>query len=865
MHERIRDSLLGVWGRTVAARPGVTLAIALFITVGAVVLTQQHLEFRSDRSDLIDPGLSWNRRYALYKDRFERWDDLIVCLEGPPGDVAVDALGRAIAQELVSDPRIRAADAGFEVQETGPRLFAAAPEPMFSEALDGLARGRLLTAAPNAASMVALLTGAGEEGPPGDPGSLAAALDPILTALEGGEPDFSRLRPDQPRWLPLVSAAGSGRIRFVYVQLATQSGGVDDLSRDLAWVRQTIRDAVARSGRTDVEFGVTGIPAIEADETAQSIRDSTIASILAFSLITLLMVAVFRGVVVPLLAATALLVGMAWSFGWLVVAVGHLQLLSVVFSVILLGLGVDFALHLVSRLELVQDEHADLPSATARVFRGIGPGMLTGAITTAAAFGATALTQFKGMAEMGIIAGGGIVLCLIAVLSVFPATLAATRRWKSIVRHRPGGERARFAYGRLDVVDFHPRAMLLVGALAVLLLGLPGLRTRYDPNVLNLHPPGIESVEWERRIVEEDAQSVWAALVQTTPEQAPALADRFRALPSVSGVGGMGLLLPPDRDERAARIAATRATPLPAIALRDDFAALRGVLTTLRDTLPPDDATSGLGPRIDAALATAHALPPDEQTRRMTHLRAAFDQWRHALGSWVEVALAPVPLGADDLPPALRAQWSDGDTWLLQIFPRVDPAGRSILHPARLGAFVEELRGVDERVLGPPVQIYESSELIKREYTKAAVYAIAAIFILLLLDFRSLADTLSAMLPVTIGFIGCFGLMGLFDVPLNFANIIVMPLIFGIGVDAGVHVVHRWRSEPYGRPAGLSGGTGRGITLTMISTMIGFGSMLLAEHRGIRSLGFVMLAGLSVCLVACYTLLPAVLRLRTTR
>ena len=167
-------------------------------------------------------------------------------------------------------------------------------------------------------------------------------------------------------------------------------------------------------------------------------------------------------------------------------------------------------------------------------------------------------------------------------------------------------------------------------------------------------------------------------------------------------------------------------------------------------------------------------------------------------------------------------------------------------------------------MLGPPIQIHESSELIQREYVKAAVFAVIAILVLLLLDFRSLADTLCAMVPVTIGFLDAFGLMGLFGVPLNFANIIVMPLIFGIGVDAGVHVVHRWRAEPYGRPAGLSGGTGRGVTLTMASTMIGFGCMLLAEHRGIRSLGFVMLAGLSVTLLACYTVLPALLRLRTT-
>jgi predicted RND superfamily exporter protein len=102
-------------------------------------------------------------------------------------------------------------------------------------------------------------------------------------------------------------------------------------------------------------------------------------------------------------------------------------------------------------------------------------------------------------------------------------------------------------------------------------------------------------------------------------------------------------------------------------------------------------------------------------------------------------------------------------------------------------------------------------------------------------------------------------------VPLNFANIIVLPLIFGIGVDAGVHIVHRWRAEPQGHPAGLSGGTGRGVTLTMLTTIIGFASMLLAQHRGIRSLGFVMVAGLIVTLLACYVALPPLLRLREHR
>jgi hypothetical protein len=340
----------------------------------------------------------------------------------------------------------------------------------------------------------------------------------------------------------------------------------------------------------------------------------------------------------------------------------------------------------------------------------------------------------------------------------------------------------------------------------------------------------------------------------------------------------MGLLYPPDRDLRAARIAAMASQTVAPITANPTAAALEGQLTALRTGLrrqsdltepPESEAMTAIADRIGEAINAGHQLGPAERETMMDALHAAFLDARTSLRDWLDEALAPIPLAPSDLPAFLREQWAPNDEqWLLRIFPAADPEERSILHPDRLGPFIESLRSVlpngtgNNIVLGPPVQILESSLLIQRAYTKAAAYAVFAILIVLLIDFRSLADALCSMLPVSIGFIGVFGMLGLTGLPLNFANIIVMPLIFGIGVDAGVHMVHRWRQEPFGRPAGLSGATGRGITLTMLTTMIGFGCMLLAQHRGIRSLGFVMIVGLSVTLAACYLVLPAVLRLR---
>jgi hopanoid biosynthesis associated RND transporter like protein HpnN len=876
MHERIRDKLLAAWGKSVASHPIITLAVCFVLAAVSITATALRLEFQADRSKLIDPDKPWNLLYTTYKQNFPRNGDVIVVLDGAPGDRTVDELARTVAAGLEDSEHIERADAGFEVADAGAKFFRIGSRDQFEQVLENLQGARELAAAENANAALGLLL-AGLNTNQGDPGALDRLeqfLEPYVATAQGRAPSFEFLSPQTSRWQPLASNDGSGRLRYVSVHLEDEAQGVNRMAATIKWVRQRVGEVVSGSELQGVTWGVTGIPTIESDETSQAIHDSTVASLLAIVLITLVMFVAFRGLTVPLLAAISLLIGMAWSFGWLIVSVGHLQLLSVVFSVILLGMGIDFALLFVSRLELVQDEHRRLSSATARVYRRMGPGMLTGAVTTAAAFGATALTDFKGMAEMGIIAAGGILLCLIAVLSAFPALLALTGRWKRIVRHRPGGEGAHFAFGRLDFVDMRPVTTLVVAGVIVACLVVLASRVKYDPDIMRLQSPGVESVQWEQRIVDADARSVWSAVVLTTPQRAADLTERLRRAEGVSEVGGMGMFFPADCTEREAMIAEVRDRPVeprqaePGMAsVLTQLAAVRAGLQLRGRGAPADiqPRLTAIGDRIADAFRAAGRMSPPQAEQAWTALNDGFIEARDALGDWTDRALAPGPPTDKDLPDLLKEMWvGEDDSWLLQVYPEADE--QSILSPQRLQPFVTSVRGalagtgVD--VLGAPVQILESSELIKREYIKAAVYAIAAILVLLCLDFRRLADALCAMLPVAVGYTGAFGLMGLLGVTLNFANIIVLPIIFGIGVNAGVQVVHRWRQEPMGLPKGLSGATGRGITLTMMTTMIGFGCLLIAEHRGIKSLGFVMVIGLGVTLLACYTILPAVLRLR---
>lgn len=885
MHERLRDEFLGWLGRAVIARRWAVLLAAAALLALSVTLAATRLEMQTDRSFLVDPDLHWNAAYLAYKDEFPRWGDVIVAIDrgerrsgltAPEFDRAA-MFAQSLARRLEHEPEIESVLSGYEFQPRHARLMLSLPDGTYERALAEFESSRLVLESP---SIVDLLgrTLRGLASAAAAPESATGSLDGLarlLRAIDAAMSDPSRRILDGAGgWRPLES--DSGRYLLLSVALRRGVGSVSGLEEGVAAVRRLIAEMQGTRLFHGIEAGVTGIGAIENDETTQSIADSTFTSILAFGLIALLLVIVYRGVVVPLCAAATLLVAIGWSFGWATLAVGHLQVLSVVFTVILLGLGIDFAIHVTARLELAREEHEGLGDVLRRVYRAIGPGLITGAVTTAASFAVMTLTDFRGVAEMGLIAAGGILLCLVAMLCVYPALLSLRGDWRKSVRHRRGGEDAHFAHGRLDFVDRRPRTIIALGALLIAAAIPAALRTRYDPNLLNLHPPGVESVVWEKRLMDDSRQSAWIGLsiVESLDE-----AERFTAAflerrEEIAGVGGAGALFHPQREARRAALAAKLPREIPASEegraadaidlLRQLQAGLAAAGGDLKS------APGGVGePRREAlaevASACEHLVQRLESPESASLWSSVSASWRRDRAAVIEAwrALAdPRPPAIADLPEPLRTLNVSADGRLLL---RLQPAGEggSVLDPHRLRAFVAAMRAVDANVLGPAVQIYESTALIARAYTIATSLAVAAILLILLVDFRSLADSLLALLPVSAGFVGLFAVMGLAGLPLNFANIIVMPFIFGIGVDAGVHIVHRWREDPTGVPRGLSGGTGRGILLTTLTTVMGFASMALAQHRGIRGLGITMVIGLTITLIVCYTMLPAILRLRT--
>ncbi len=870
--------MLTAWANTVTRRPVTVILACALIAAASIWVTLTSLQFKSDRSELVDASLPWQHRYARYRAQFPRWDDAVVVIDRgqtPESRAQADAFIDELERLVIDDPRLPYVTAGVDRADAPPGLILTEPADRVKAIVDDLLRAGPVLSAPS----LDVLLGLSELG--GD--ALSAEQRQGLTGLLGRVAEAAEHNRSAGSVLGMESADGKARFvsrtgrlatMLVSLQEVQSEGTLDDetgvntKSRAIAALRGHIKTLRARPEFAGVEAGVTGVSVQESDETGQSLRDAGRASALSLVLITILMLLAYRGWMVPVFAVASLLVGMAWSFGWATLTVGHLQLLSVTFASLLLGLGIDVAIHLIARLELVHPDHDHLAPAIAQAFRGVGPGILTSSATVAAAAGAMALTRFAGVAEMGLIAAGGILLCTISIMCMFPALLMLMPKPEQRLRTHEGGESRPFM-GRLGVAFHrHPRLVLLasiatLGGAAWLATGV-----RYDTDLQKLLPTGTESVVWQHRLEDDDAKSVWHAVIPArNEEEARVLTERLRALDVVDDVGGAGMLFLPESELAAKRAELSRlpdVSSLPAASAGDG--SNRAVAIADRVKRIATGLAARWGQR-DEALACAAGRIAALQPQALTAPVLAYEADRAGLLERLAALRSAKPVGPDSLPRALRSLMVGKDgSLLLRVYPTEDASRESVLSRKRLDAFASAVLAAAPMATGSVIQIYESTRLITNAYVEAGLWALAAIVVLLLLDFgltrRGILDTLCALLPVFGGAILMLAIMRLNGVELNFANMIVMPLLVGIGVGCGVHAVRRWRLQPSDEPLGLAGGSGRAITLTTLTTVIGFAAMMSAQHRGIRSLGFVMSIGLVMVWAVTILVLPSVFQFR---
>ncbi|WP_179138094.1 MMPL family transporter [Candidatus Entotheonella palauensis] len=662
------------------------------------------------------------------------------------------------------------------------------------------------------------------------------------------------------------------RFFFLLVDNRTQGGSFVKHNAAIRALRAHI--AAVRRDFPDVQAGVTGGDALNNDEMVAAQRDTVYATLLALVSVAVLFIVAFRQVWRPLLVVTMLMLALCWTLGFTTLTVGQLNILSISFLPLLIGLGIDFGIHLLARYGEERAAQPDFDTALQTAFVRTGPGVAAAALTTALAFYAVAFTDFRGLAELGVIAGSGMLLCLLASFTVLPAMLAIYERHRQVqagvwqaFEHDPLGGIMRIPWLTASIIG-------LVTLAGILFLPIP----KFDYNLLNLQAEDTESVVWENRLHDGSGRSSWYALsIVDSLDELRRRTTRFEALPAVDRVDSIASLLPEDQEIRiplvkeladyVADIEGDWANPEPV--LLDE---LQTLLSKIRFKLQrdPNDWEASKRPSeadLNAARDALRAVQArlgslSEETA--TGLLDGFQQ--HLMADFADKLtflqdnVDPDPITLDDAPPQLRKRFvGKSGRYLMQVFAR-----NNIWEREAMQAFVRQLQTLDANVTGPPVIAFYSIQQIQQGYARGGFYAMLVIIAIIIVLFRRVKSTSLALVPVLFGGLWTIAGIALLDLDLNMANLIILPLFLGIAVDDGIHIVHRMLESPKAALAPLAHSTGKAIVLTSLTTIVGFGSLMIARHNGIFSLGLLSVLAVACSLAASLVVLPLILRFLPT-
>jgi hopanoid biosynthesis associated RND transporter like protein HpnN len=706
---------------------------------------------------------------------------------------------------------------------------------------------------------------------------LNASLRGLATSLEGQKPGNSLFSSFFPKELSDIDEAGyffTENDKFLLFLVTPKGDSYATRSVDLALLRDVVHRVQTRY--PGLLAGVTGPDALEADEMGSSMQDITLATWLSLAGQMVLLIIFLRSLRRPLVEGFVLILGLCWTFGLVTLVVGHLNLLSLIFAPLMLGLTIDYGIHWFCRLEEEEGAAGHFSTAVlACTFQRSAPGIVYAGVAAVVSFVPLAFVGFKGLAELGVILTMGILVMLIATLTLVPALVTIMEKC------RPGDLPEDCPPSPTPFLHLHWRSPGILVALGVLITVLGGFSLHYVPfdlNPLHLQNPSTESVVWEYKLIEDSKYSTsYGAVATSSLKELKARTDALKNLPTVSHVESVLSFIPqqvtakrPILKEILPVISAINFPAAPAGP--SDPQALAGILSRINFKM--DEAAKNLEKEQAATkeqVEETHRLinqivprllseDPQINSRLVDYGKYFFsdlkDTWKLFRG-YVKSGLTAPPPTIDDLPQAVRTRFVSPDgMYLIRVFPSEDT-----WNFGPLKRFVKSLWSVDPSAVGDPVLLYNFTLGFRNSILWAAGLALLAIAVMLVILFRSLKMALLALIPLVVGTGLTMNLMWLLDLPFNQANVLFVPLVLGEGIEFGIIILARWRLEESARAITLPASTAKGVALAALTTTVGFGSLMVSGHRGTFSLGLLATVGSLSVLLASLSILPAFLRL----
>jgi len=867
---------------SIPRQPVVRLAVATIVVAAVLVgvsgyYAATELEPRTDTVDLLAKDLPFRQAMNRYREHFPQNEQQFVLVVEAATPEAAAAGAARLVDALRAEPdffeHVHRPMGGDYFERQG-LLFRGPGE--LREIADRLRRTRplleQLRANPTVEGLFSTLGTALTLSPDsaGRLSQLVARMTPVIEARRAGEPAGLS-------WQLLLGGNGVGAstsppFREVLIAQPNVDYGKVVAAEEATRRARLVARRLGFGEPGEPTLRVTGRVALSASELKTVLGGMVVGVPIALALVAGVLYLGLRSSRLVITTIVGLLVGLVLTAGFATFAVGHLNLISMAFAMLYVGLGVDFAIHFNLRFRTQRRRGEPRLVALASTLRTTGRTLALCAATTAIGFFAFVPTSFAGVAELGIIAGGGMVISLLVTLTVLPALLALldTRAPKAPV----GVGVSSRLLSRIMHVPEHHRRPVIVAAVTFIVGGAFALPlVRFNTNPLDLRRDDSEAVQTLRDLRAEGGITHWSVTVLADGEaEARRLAEDLAELPEVARTVSVRDLVPTEQASKLAIIAD----------LRRDLGDGEALTFAADRAASPDATAEAARTLIGAVNAYLDGRDRGETGDRLGEFRDALTDWlavldaaspeakRELARGLHEGLLGSLPLAMNRLRTALS---TEGVT--LETMPEavkrlwVSPAGvrRLMVMPtsplqddAQRERFVAAVQAVAPAATGAPVIEVAAGRTVVAAFQSASAYAIAGIIIVLLIQMRSIRLAASVLLPMlmaamltAVGMVFC-------QIPFNFANVIALPLLLGIGVDNGIHMVHRARGARTLGVALLETSTARGVLFSTLTTLVSFGSLAFSPHPGTASMGQVLSMGLILNLIATIVLVPALVK-----
>ncbi len=833
------------------------IVLSVALSSLSAVYAVRHFAVKTDVNNLFPSNLPWAERAYSFMAAFPQHDILVV-LDAPTPEQVEEAsakLAAALAKDhehfravnepqggaffarngLLFLPKDRVAQATSGMRDAGPLLENLSADPSLRGALGALSYG-LIGVANGVYSLDALA-------PP-----MTMAADTVEAVLQGRPGDFS--------WRALAQGKKpdpSELRRFIQLEPILDFDSLEP-GRAASEAVVAAAEALDLGGAYQARVRLTGLVPMNDAEFATLKDHAALNGAVTLIAVLLILWLALRSPRIIIAALVSIVCGLAITAALGLLLVGALNLISVAFFVLFVGLGIDFGIQYAVRYRAERHDIGALRPALVSAARKAGGPLALAAAATALGFSSFLPTAYRGLGELGEIAGPGMIIAFLVSITLLPALLAVLK---------PPAEAHPMGFAGLAPIDRflqRRRVAVLAVTLGAVLIGSPLLLyLPFDFNPLHLQNPRAEAVATFLEL-RRDPETGANAIEIVAPDLATAdrTAQRLAGLSEVAQARTLSNLVPADQDRKLALIHEAAPTIRAALDQRQtkpaptDQENQQALVSTATNLLQFSQMSQGLGgpaaTRLAGALIELAKASP-EMRRRVE--AAVIEPLRTSLAGLKEMLLA-APVTVATVPPDLKRAWVNPDGRArVQILPKGDPDDTAVL-----GDFVRAVIAVEPNATGPAVLLYESGNTIVRAFIEAGIFAIAAIALLLWLTLRRISDVLLTLLPLLLATVVTLELCVVFDLPLNFANIIALPLLLGVGVAFKIYYIMAWRR---GRTALVQSTLTRAVIFSAMTTATAFGSLWLSSHPGTSSMGELMALALVCTMAAAVLFQPALM------